>query len=1113
MADFFRLSPPQPTPSGQSRPHLFPLRSLGAADFDRLARYRDTRLAALLAGRPAGIVTGLRIGAQPGSDSVIVRPGLGIAGDGRTLALRTPMRVAWSELIGAQHGDGVYLICLAQRLRRDARDVSVPCRRGELDPLRDLRADTESFLTLRGPLAGYAPEPLDGDAVRIANRLAARFVEALPRATIGDGLALGLVAVQAGAPLWVDTDAARFAAVPDAARRALLEHTLAAIARGRFASLETAPAAAPLPRAWLSLPAPDGTLPVCANLPAHLHLTLLPVRASEFPPALAAAQARGLLQLGDGRADHVHLLLAIPDADYRPDLLSIPTPDMPTLDALYRAWLATQRAWAAARDARERLWRASDDDRASLGDDVLAALLPDPDPVEPAAPTEPAALLAALAQRLAAESLSAPPGYANFAAWSAGHAGDGAPAAVAFTGSGARIRLARAATRLVQLQRSLAARTDRLDGIRDFLGRLRQQLDAHTGSLAALSGGVASDGSGLRIARWLPYVSLTAPATTIAAADAPLAGARTLSVELPLANAAPIADIAVRPSFTTTLFDVAGVQSAGVQQRFDRVLASGGGLNQQIRDTLAQIPRSAEPATPAAFQAQSADFGVIRHVLPEVYALQDAGNDLAMLRDEINERLFPDRPPPNTDQPSPRLDSTAIRRLFLDVPAAQRYPRLVELGRHLHADATLLERLRTRMETAIRLRLQEIERQKALIARLQAGIVALETALAASRVELDDTARSYAMAQALTVDDWAGVAAARRERRRVLNAARGFGYVRALPWTIPQAPAPAVALAAGDGDELVPGLTQAAAEALPEALAEFAEALFEVPVAEWRSLRGLLADLPVRRVLDEAVVLRAQRLGLRSRRTTSFGPRYAALERANRALYAQAAVVLPIDAAASLQRQRERAAQQYSLDDALHAPPGRLRTAAMALHARLEPALRAAAYWSRRLPAPLKLELADRADEGALDTAHPERWPAPPAGSPETVLADWQRWQALLRWLNAQLPEPAPTGRAALDHLLRALLLAAAHGDLALATGGRVAAGATLRPGQTLRLTLERELRPGTRLELRDGSQRLVGRLQLDDIDAQGLASARVVEALTPGLTVTTAFRVSTGAA
>jgi len=30
------------------------------------------------------------------------------------------------------------------------------------------------------------------------------------------------------------------------------------------------------------------------------------------------------------------------------------------------------------------------------------------------------------------------------------------------------------------------------------------------------------------------------------------------------------------------------------------------------RDTLAQIPRAAEPATPAAFQAQSADYGVIR---------------------------------------------------------------------------------------------------------------------------------------------------------------------------------------------------------------------------------------------------------------------------------------------------------------------------------------------------------------------------------------------------------------------------------------------------------------------------------------------------------------------
>ena len=1112
MADFFRLSPPQPTPSGQSRPHLFPLRSLGAADFDRLDRYRDTRLAALLAGRPAGIVEGLRIGAQPGGDSVVVRPGLGIAGDGRTLALRTPLRVAWSELIGPAQGDGVYLICLAQRLRRQARDVSVPCRRGELDPLRDLRADTESFLTLRGPLGGYAPEPIDGDAVLIANRLGTRFLDAFPRATIGDGLALGLVAVQAGAPLWVDVEAARFAAVPEAARRALLEHTLAVIARGRWASLETAPAGAPLPRAWLSLPAPDGTLPLCANLPAHLHLRLLPVRASEFAPALAAAQARGLLQLRDGRADHVHLLLAIPDADYRPDLLSIPAPDTPTLDALYRAWLSAQRAWAAAREVREQLWRVTDEDRTSLGDDVLAALLPDPDPVEPAAPAEPAALLAALARRHAGETLTAPPGYASFGAWSEAHANDGGPAAVGFTGSGARIRLARAATRLVQLQRSLAARTDRLDGIRDFLGRLRQQLDAHTGSLAALSGGVASDGSGLRIARWLPYVSLTAPATTIAAAATPIADARTLSFELPLANAAPIAEIAVRPSFTTTLFETQGVQAAGVQQRFDRVLASGGGLNQQIRDTLAQIPRAAEPATPAAFQAQSADYGVIRHVLPEVYALQDAGSNLAGLRDEINERLFPDRPPPNSDRPSPRLDATAIRRLYLDVPATQRYPRLIELGRHLHADTTLLERLRTRMETAIRRRLQEIEQQKALIARLQREIAGLEAGLAARRPELDDTARSYAMAQALTADDWARVAGARRQRRRVLASARGFGYVRALPWTITQRPAPAVALAAVEADELVPGLTQAAAETLPEALAEFAEALFEVPVGEWRSLRGLLVELPQRRVLDEAIVLRAQRLGLRSQRTTSSGPRYAGLERASRALYAQAAVLVPVDAAVSLQRQREQAARAYSLEDALHGPPGRLRRAAEALRAKLEPALRAAAYWSRRLPAPLLLELADRADEGTLDTAHPERWPAPPAGSSETVLTDWQRWQALLRWLNAQLPEPAPTGRAALDHLLRALLLAAAHGDLALASGGRVAAGATLRPGQTLRLTLERELRPGTRLELRDAQQQLVGRLQLDDIDAQGLASARIVEALTPGVAVTTAFRVSTSA-
>lgn len=1106
MADYLRISAPQPTPQGQARPNLFPLRSLGAADFDRLDDYRDARLASLLAGRPAGIVAGLELAAQPGA-SLVVRPGLGIGGEGRTLALRAPLRVAWNELIGPAHGDGVYLLCLAQRVRRTARDVSVPCRRTETDPRRDLRADTEAYLALRGPLSGYAPEPLTGDAVLIANRLGTRFVAQLPVATIGDGVALGLVAVQAGQPLWVEAAAARFAAEPQAARRALLEHALAAIRRGAWTSLETVPGGLPLPREWLTLPAPDGTLPVCTNLPAHLHATLLPVRVSEFAPALAAAQARGLLALRDGRADRLHLLLAIPDADYRPDLLVIPQPDGPTLDALYRAWLAAQRAWAAARDARERLWRASDADRDSLGAEVLDALLPVPDPVAATPPAEPAALLAALVQRHAAETLAAPPAYENFAAWSATHQADGTPAAPGFTGSGARIRLARAATRLMQLQQSLAARTDRLDGIRDFLGRLRQQLDAHTGSLAALSGGVASDGSGLRIARWLPYVSLTPPASPRVASDAVAGVTRTTT-----AITAPIAELAVRPSFTTTLFDVQGVQQASVQPRFDQLLA-GSTLSTALQDTLARIPHTAEPATPAAFQAQSADFGVLRHVLPEVYALQDAGARLADLRDEINTALFPDRPPPNADRPGPRLDSTAIRRLVTDVAATQRYPRLIDLGRAIHDDMTRLERLRTRMESAIRLRLREIAQQQALIARLQVEIAALEAALEVRRGEADDAARTYAMAQALVAEDWARVAAARRERRRVLAAARGFGCVRALPWTLAPAPAPAVELAASRGDELVPGLIRAADTTLPEVLEEFVEALYEVPVAEWRPLRGLLDDLPVRRVLDEAVALRALRLERRSRRSTSAGPRYAPLERANRTLYAQAAAALPgVAATATLVQQRGQAASAWGLTDALQAPPGRLRRAAEALRAQLEPALHALVYWSRRLPAPLLLDLADRADSGTLDTAHPERWSAPPAGSDATTLADWHTWLALLRWLNACLPDPAPNGRSALDHLIRALLLAAAHGDLALATGGRVAASATLLDGQTLRLTLDRELRPGTLLDLRDPEQRLVGRLRLDDIDASGLASARVVEALHGPIAVTTAFRVATGA-
>lgn len=1117
MAAPIRLTSPQPTPAGQLRPRLFAGRSLGANDFERLDTYRDTRIDNLLAGRAAGIVSGLELAALPG-DSVVVRPGLGIGGGGRSIALRTPLRTPWSELIAPLQADGVYLLCLEQRVHKLAQDSVPPCRRNEIDPRRDLRFETESFLVLRGPLSGYAPEPVDGDAVRIANRLSAHFLDAPPRAAIGDGIALGLAGVTQQTLRWLDTTAGRFPAQADSARQALLTQTLTALRGGHFASLEVLPPAAPLPRAWLTLPLADATLPSCANLPPQLQLTLLPVRASEFGAALAAAQARGPLRLGAGLADRVHLLLGVADGDFRADLLSIPQPDTATLDALYRAWLGAQQNWAQARSAREALWFASAQDRQQLPEEVMTALEPDPDPVAAQAPAEPGPLLALLVQRLASEAVSAPAGYADFGQWTQNHAEAGAPAAVVINGSGARVQLALAAQRLAQLQAELANFTDHVETLRDFLGRQRQQHDALTASLAGLAGGVASDGSGLKIARWLPYVTLTARTTEPTANANANANANLTVRTLALSNnvtsntsgTLQASTIAIsRPTFTATAFDVAGVQTLQRVSSFSTAML-GSQLSEKLQLQLDSIPRIAEPITAAAYQAQSNDFGVLQHVLPEVYAINDAGERFADLRDDLN-AAFGSMTLPDSVKEWPKFDAGGIRERTKNVAAAQRYPLLVDLGKQLQGDTRDIERLRSAFESAIRSRLLQIGKTQAQIASLQTQIVALDAELATRLAALADAARDYAMAQALTADDWRAVAAARTARRKALARARLFGYVRALPWELAQPLAPAVHLLRSDGDELVPGLRLAADLPLPDALDEFVDALWEIPVAELRALQPLLDELPKRTLLDEAILLRRYRLGRRAQRNDTASTRLQTLLGASRTLFGQYAGASLAVNAGSLSQRRAQAAREFALLDALQAPPGKLRDTAAALRARCEQAIRGLLYYARRLPAPLLLALADRADEGTLAVASPQSWPGPTQASVET-LTDWRTLLALLRWLNGQLQEPAPLGRAALDHLVRAIVLSAAHGDVALAASGRVIAAATLLPAQPLRLQLDRELRPGSLLELRDPQQRLVGRLRLDDIDAQGIASARVIDALQPQLAVTPAFIVSAGA-
>ena len=70
-----------------------------------------------------------------------------------------------------------------------------------------------------------------------------------------------------------------------------------------------------------------------------------------------------------------------------------------------------------------------------------------------------------------------------------------------------------------------------------------------------------------------------------------------------------------------------------------------------------------------------------------------------------------------------------------------------------------------------------------------------------------------------------------------------------------------------------------------------------------------------------------------------------------------------------------------------------------------------------------------------------------------------------------------------------------------------VSAPAQLRPGSLLRVALNREALPGTRLHLFDQDHRVVGEVQVDDHDAQG-AVVSLISSTSSTLSISTRFSV-----
>lgn len=393
----------RPVAAGQDavRVNYFPQRSLGSAEFGQLARYIDQRLLGVSVIAQPGVVEGLTLTParwDPGTPAlaqISVQPGLGVTRGGVVIRLSAVLTVNWADLAAVWRGglaagqptrslaDGVYFLAVRPMAFETLHGPPpAPPVREPVDPLLDERQDSfvelilSDAIPLTIPLPPAAASP--GDIALFLNNVVAGLTPAGVDAATGGAVPLGLIVVRGGQPWLLSQAAGRvvshsaglratlLAQVRETLTLALAEPADATVVSGdRIAQIggrvRYLPAAGELPLGFLLPPpraagAPLPPLPgdpqsTCPFLSPSLEVALTTIRASRVPRLLTSELRRAPIDLSVPTADAVTLLLAIPDKDWRPDLLDEPHGDPLLPSVLFRTFTTALTAQIAANDA------------------------------------------------------------------------------------------------------------------------------------------------------------------------------------------------------------------------------------------------------------------------------------------------------------------------------------------------------------------------------------------------------------------------------------------------------------------------------------------------------------------------------------------------------------------------------------------------------------------------------------------------------------------------------------------------------------------------------------------------------------------------------------------
>lgn len=533
MTPYIRITTPEAGPEDPRRLNPFPGRYLSEREFELLQAYVDDRITPLVASKPAGIVSGLEVRSEgSGSNTLLhIQPGVAVGAGNRLIRLFYPLTQAWPELaewVERQQDrplrDGLYLLTLREVVEEiDADNDQEPCTRTELDPTRERRLETVILSSLR--LVTANPRWMTMLQSRAANRVCVRFLKESPHSVEHGDIPVALVKVVNKNPEWIDTVAGRFLSEPDAAYQTLLAHTVAHLEQwlakkqvklpspittpiipidiglpltkpslSKLLGIDYLPAAAPLPATLLQDPA--GKQPKLAFNPDDLQVELAPVPASTIGGVIDRELPRGTVDLVHGLGDRIRLLLAIPDLDYKPDLMDLPQRDTALEDELFHREEAGAKGWSDWWKQWQLLFGGLDAAQLKLNQ---APALRD-------RPADPANyrnyLVEERRKTLENPQLKTPEPYVSHLL--APHEVRGYVKLENPMPPEEHLLVQREKLKggIKTLEDDLEEGYTLLNEINDYLNLQRQQLDGLTLSFSALAGGVAGDGSGSSMMRW-----------------------------------------------------------------------------------------------------------------------------------------------------------------------------------------------------------------------------------------------------------------------------------------------------------------------------------------------------------------------------------------------------------------------------------------------------------------------------------------------------------------------------------------------------------------------------------------------------------------------------------